>query len=356
MPNMDGLEVARLIKKDPTLRQTRLAMLTSVGIRGDAKLAREAGIKIYLTKPVRAIDLHNSLATLMQQELAAEEGLITQYSQREKALSFHGKILIAEDNLTNQQVAKGMLRKFGCAVDLVSNGIEAVAKADNGNYDAIFMDCQMPRMDGYEATREIRLRERAISSNRRTPIIALTANALSGDREKCLSAGMDDYLSKPFGQHQMAKVLKKWLPEHLHAEPQQMPVAVESDKVFPEVNSSTLIDRKVLESIRSLQMEGAEDLLAQVIGLYLKEAPVQLEKLQNALLAKDASSVHSIAHSLKSSSANLGARSLAAKLKEMEEKGRDQDLTGAAELLLLLREEYKKVCEKLVAEISPDDQ
>jgi signal transduction histidine kinase/CheY-like chemotaxis protein len=356
MPNMDGLEVARLIKKDPNLRHTRMAMLTSVGIRGDAKLAREAGIKIYLTKPVRAIDLHNSLASLMQQEVGAEEGLITQYSQKMQSLSFHGKILVAEDNLVNQQVAKGMLRKFGCTVDLVTNGVEAVAKADSGNYDAIFMDCQMPRLDGYEATREIRLRERAISSNRRTPIIALTANALSGDREKCLSAGMDDYLSKPFGQDQMGRILQKWLPKDLHVEPQQLPAESLSDNLSAEASPSRRIDRKVLENIRSLQMEGTEDLLTQVIGFYLKEAPVQLEKLQKALLGKDAPSVSSIAHSLKSSSANLGATSLASKLKEMEEKGRNQDLTKAFELFLLIKEEYENVCKELAAEMSSDDQ
>jgi len=356
MPNMDGLEVARLIKKDPTLRTTRLVMLTSVGIRGDAKLAREAGIRIYLTKPVRVIDLYNSLVALIQQSGEAEEGLITQYSLKKESLSFQGKVLVAEDNLVNQQVAKGILRKLGCTVDLVVNGVEAVARAERGNYDAIFMDCQMPRMDGYEATREIRRQESAAgSANRRTPIIALTANALSGDREKCLAAGMDDYLSKPFGQERMGKMLQQWLPEHLHAGPEQAADNAGEKAIPAETVSSELIDRKALENIRSLQMDGADDLLSQVIGLFLEEVPVLLDQLQDALRGKNTETVRSIAHSLKSSSANLGAVGLAAKLKELEEKGRNQDLTNAAEKFLLIQNEFQNVSNILRTEMITDE-
>ncbi|MDT8421898.1 MAG: response regulator [Desulfuromonadales bacterium] len=355
MPHMDGLEVARLIKKDQTLRTTRLVMLTSVGIRGDAKLAREAGIKIYLTKPVRVIDLYNSLVALMQQAEDAGDGLITQYSLKKQTLSFRGKVLVAEDNLVNQQVAKGILRKFGCTVDLAVNGIEAVARAASGNYDAIFMDCQMPRMDGYEATREIRRQESADGAGRHTPIIALTANALSGDREKCLTAGMDDYLSKPFGQERMGRILHQWLPEHLHAGAGQAKVEAGSERAPDEAAFSELIDRKALENIRSLQMEGAEDLLSQVIGLYLDEVPVQLEQLQQALLSKNAATVRSIAHSLKSSSANLGALGLAIKFKDLEERGRNQDLSSASETFLLIQNEFQNVSQALRTEMARDE-
>ena len=341
MPNMDGLEVARLIKKDESLADTRLVMLTSVGIRGDAKLAKKAGIKIYLTKPVRQIDLYNSLVDLMTGDDANKDDLITQYSLEKDPLSFKAKILLAEDNMVNQQVARGVLRKLGCQVDLAMNGVEAIALWEANNYDLIFMDCQMPRMDGYEATGTIRRQESA-SEEQRIPIIALTANALSGDREKCLAAGMDDYISKPFGQTRMATILEQWLPRDLHLSAQQPQETEVAETTHLDDSEDEILDRAALHNIRSLQSEGAEDILTRIIDLYLNDAPGQLEQLQQALHKQDATAVRSVAHSLKSSSANLGATVLSTLLKELEEKGRRNSLMGASELFNRIETEFTK--------------
>ena len=354
MPNMDGLEVARLIKKDESLADIRLVMLTSVGIRGDAKLAKQAGIKIYLTKPVRQTDLYNSLVALMTGDDANKDELITQYSLEKEPLSFKAKILLAEDNMVNQQVARGVLRKLGCQVDLAMNGVEAIAQWKTNHYDLIFMDCQMPRMDGYEATGAIRQQESS-SDKPRVPIIALTANALTGDREKCLAAGMDDYISKPFGQTRMASILKQWLPSQLHLSDQQPRETGVAETTPLDISEDEILDRAALNNIRSLQAEGAEDILTRIIDLFLNEAPGQLEQLQKALHKKDAKAVRSVAHSLKSSSANLGATVLSSLLKELEEKGRRNSLMGTRELFNRIETEFTKAKVQLQKEKTEDE-
>ncbi len=354
MPKMDGLEVARLIRKDPSVNDTKMIMLTSVGIRGDAKLARDAGIKIYLTKPVRQIDLYNSLVALMKGNQSNDNELITQYSLEKETTTFNAKALLAEDNLVNQQVAKGVLRKLGCQVDLAVNGIEAVSATENRSYDIIFMDCQMPRMDGYEATGEIRQQESRDKKNQHTPIIALTANALSGDRERCLAAGMDDYISKPFGQDRISETLKRWLPDDLQSTPQNIsklnlsPAAT----VIAEADAFDGIDRKVLDNIRALQTEGAEDILTRIITLFLEGMPNQLKKLDQALRANDVNTVHSIAHTLKSSSANLGALKLSVMFKDLEERSRKNVLLETTGLFEQVENEFQKTQKLLKAEMT----
>ncbi|NDY72953.1 histidine kinase [Desulfobacter hydrogenophilus] len=353
MPKMDGLDVARLIKKDPSISSTRMIMLTSAGIRGDGKLAKEAGIKVYLTKPVRQIDLYNSLVTLMNGSPSETHELITKYNLKKETITFDAKILLAEDNLVNQQVTEAVLRKLGCQVDLANDGLEAVSCAENSLYDMIFMDCQMPRLDGYEATGKIRQQKNKAKKGTHTPIIALTANALSGDREKCLAAGMDDYISKPFGQNQIIEILKRWLPDNLKLAPQQSPEQSLSP-VAMEVAASAdadVIDQKALDNIRSLQGQGAADLLSRIINLFVEETPNQLENLQQAICDKDAGTVCSIAHSLKSSSANLGAMKLSALLRDLEEKARRNVLTDTPSLFLQIENEFKRAEKLLQAEI-----
>lgn len=353
MPHIDGLEVARLIKKDPSLKKTRMIMLTSVGIRGDARLAREAGIKAYLTKPVRQIDLYNSLVTLMKGDPTADDQLITQYNFEKSSTVFNAKILVAEDNIVNQQVAIGVLRKLGCNVDLTMNGREALHSFENNHYDLIFMDCQMPHMDGYEATTEIRSMENRETGNKRIPVIALTANALTGDREKCLAAGMDDYISKPFGIDQIANILKRWLPDKQQRKREMPYVKTNSTElgIDTTISGEELISRKELENIRALQTDDAPDLLTRIITLYLEDTPKQMDRLYQALRNENSGEVRSIAHSLKSSSANLGAMPLSALFKEIENKGRNNSLHKATELFARAENEYQKVIVPLSAEM-----
>jgi PAS domain S-box-containing protein len=210
MPEMDGLELARHIKADPALAGLRLVMLTSLGVRGQREQALAAGIEGYLVKPVRLAQLYDCLATVMSAPgplPAAPTRPAPDPGRRPTRVAHGPRVLLAEDNAVNQALALRMLEKLGCRVDVVGNGREAVAAVARGDYAVVFMDCQMPEMDGFAATAAIRQGE---TGSRRVPIIALTASAMQGDREACLAAGMDDYLSKPLGLRDLERMLHRW--------------------------------------------------------------------------------------------------------------------------------------------------
>ena len=214
MPGMDGFELAREIKSDPGISGIELVMLTSFGERGHAATARESGIAAYLTKPMRQSQLFDCLANVIGAATAAEEGsqikspVVTKHALKEQKILSNKRILLAEDNIVNQKVALRQLQKLGYRADAVANGREAVEALERIRYDLVLMDCQMPEMDGYEATGEIRRRE---STARHTWIVAMTANALEGDRVKCIAAGMDDYVSKPVKPEDLGAVLDRLL-------------------------------------------------------------------------------------------------------------------------------------------------
>jgi PAS domain S-box-containing protein len=208
MPEMDGFELARAIKSDPRLARIHLVLLTSVGVRGDGATARAAGIAAYLTKPIRQSQLFDCLTMLVsssQNSSAVVPILVTKHTLKEAKPMSDKLILLAEDNIVNQKVAVRQLQKLGYRADAVANGREAVEALSRISYDLVLMDCQMPEMDGYEATTEIRLRE---GTTKHTPIVAMTAHALAGDREKSIAAGMDDHITKPVKQEDLARVLE----------------------------------------------------------------------------------------------------------------------------------------------------
>jgi CheY-like chemotaxis protein len=246
MPGMNGLELARAIKADPALASTRLVLLTSQGQRGDAKVAPAAGYAAYLTKPIHEAQLYECLTAVLTVPDASGAGqpdgrsplsaLITRHSLAETKAKTNARILVADDNLINQKVAARMLEKLGYRVDLVANGLEALDALSRIRYAAVFMDCQMPEMDGFDATRAIREREAElvkpeapdsetsdskthdasrttlhVSSTRRIPIIAMTTNAMQEDRERCLAAGMMDSVSKPLQAEVVEEVLARWV-------------------------------------------------------------------------------------------------------------------------------------------------
>ena len=222
MPIMDGVSLARAIKADAKLRNTYLVLLTSLGQREDSKKMSEIGFAACLTKPVRQSDLFDSLAAVLTgQDLPDKTPVSATYADRQSFLPREAisvvtrgayRILLAEDNITNQQVAVGILKKFGLRTDAVANGEEAVRSLTTLPYDLVFMDVQMPVMDGLEATRKIRDQQSPVLDHQ-VPIIAMTANAMRGDREKCLEAGMTDYVSKPVSPKALADVLDRWLPK-----------------------------------------------------------------------------------------------------------------------------------------------
>jgi signal transduction histidine kinase/CheY-like chemotaxis protein/ligand-binding sensor domain-containing protein len=216
MPEMNGEELGRAITADPRLRSTKIICLTSLPGSDDRTRLENAGFCAYLVKPVREQVLFDLLATIAAQPAHPKERVfLTQnnvpatLSVPPQPASLRWRVLVAEDNIVNQQVAARLLLRLGCHVDVVANGREAVEQWTMLPYDAVFMDCLMPEMDGYEATRELRSRE---TPGRRIPVIALTANAMQGDREQCLLAGMDDYVSKPVSFEELSAVLRRWLP------------------------------------------------------------------------------------------------------------------------------------------------
>jgi signal transduction histidine kinase/CheY-like chemotaxis protein len=205
LPGMDGIELARAIKADPAIAGVRLIMLSSMAGHGEIAAGREAGIAAYLSKPVRQSDLRRTASEV----LGGKPAPILPAQPAPEERKVHARVLLAEDNVVNQAVALAMLRGIGCEVRVTKNGIEAVSAVESRFFDVIFMDCHMPEMDGFAATRAIREMERA-KGVRRTPIVALTANAMEGDRHRCLAAGMDDYLSKPFKRSQLREAVEHW--------------------------------------------------------------------------------------------------------------------------------------------------
>ena len=221
MPGMDGESLGVAIKQDASLCDTVLVMMSSIGKRGDADRLRKIGFAGYLPKPIKPSQLRDCLVTCLRRNQGSQDGtsitvsdkeppLVTRHSLAEKAAESKARILLAEDNKVNQKVALRILRKLGCRVDAVDNGREAVEALATVPYDLVIMDCQMPEMDGFTATRIIRDPE-STACDHAVPIIALTANAMQGDREACLEAGMDDYLSKPVNAQVMIEAVQKWL-------------------------------------------------------------------------------------------------------------------------------------------------
>jgi two-component system, sensor histidine kinase and response regulator len=210
MPEMDGFALAECIKRNPDWKAATIMMLSSAGQRGDAKRCRDLGVAAYLTKPVRQAELLDAILTALGTRPTKETSpaLVTRHSLREA--SNHLRILLVEDNAVNQVLAARLLEKRGHSVIVAGNGKEALAALEKQSFDLVFMDIQMPEMDGFEATAAIRAKEK-ISGNH-LAVVAMTAHAMVGDRERCLAAGMDDYLTKPIRPAELTGLLARYLP------------------------------------------------------------------------------------------------------------------------------------------------
>jgi CheY-like chemotaxis protein len=208
MPGMDGEQTAKMIKNDPLIKDTKVIILTSMGQRGDAARLQAIGCSGYLLKPVKMQMLLEALSSVMDANAAKPE-LVTRHSISEKVRQGL-RVLLAEDNAVNQKLATYLLQKAGYSVDMVENGLLAVERIKKEHYCMVLMDVQMPEMDGYDATRAIREWE---GKKHHTPIIAMTAGAMKGDRELCIEAGMDDYVSKPLNPGLLFETMKKWLEQ-----------------------------------------------------------------------------------------------------------------------------------------------
>jgi PAS domain S-box-containing protein len=334
MPGMDGFDLARRIKGDPNIAGTHLVLLTSYGQRGDCATAREAGVAAYLTKPIRQSQLFDCLTNVVSravvepgQQLESQDdpaGLITRHVLKEKTMSQTKLILLAEDNIVNQKVAVRQLQKLGYRADPVANGREAVEALERIPYDLVLMDCQMPEMDGYEATAEIRRRE---GQTKHTIIVAMTANALQGDRENCLAAGMDDYISKPVKVVDLETVLQRVFFGSGHNEEVASGAA---EEVLPPVDISRLHD-------------AMGDEVTEILDIYLRQTTENLAKLKTAIADGNAAEVNLIAHNCAGTSANCGMMALVAPLRELERMSRDGSLAGAEILGQQVVNEFQRV-------------
>ncbi|MCB1623362.1 MAG: response regulator [Pseudomonadales bacterium] len=296
MPILDGLATARGIRALPGGADVAIVILSSM--TGDVTRDHwtDLGVSATLTKPVRQRELHECLDVLLRgtgalralrMEQAEAVATTTAIAPR--------RVLLVEDNAVNLAVAQSMLDKLHCSVTTAGNGIAALSLLQSGQFDLVLMDCQMPEMDGLTATRKFREFE-ATAREPRLTIIALTANALQGDRERCLAAGMDDYLSKPFTVAQLREIIEKW-PSKTRAEISEMPLT----------NSNDVLDRAALDQIRQLQGTDQPDLLRQVIDIYLESSATLVAQIDAALRAADSVAAGRAAHALKSSSGNVGA-------------------------------------------------
>jgi len=347
MPEMDGMALARSIHSDASISDTRLLMLTSLGQRDDCETLRRAGIARCLTKPVKQTQLFDSLALIRGGETRfaqagkkpAHSVLALEQDTPSQQLHENGskqlRILLAEDNVVNQKVALQQLYRLGYAADSVVNGREALDALATTAYDIVLMDCQMPLMDGYETTAEIRRREKALPT--RTIIIAMTAHAMEGEREKCLSVGMDDYLSKPVKALELRRLLERWI-----AAPAQQQERVLTDPSVADPTEQTF-DPSRLASFRELQQESSPDLIAELIELYTKDTKERLTELHTAMDNEDMSGLRETVHHLKGSSGSLGIRRMAILCAQFEEELVSNELAGAKIMLAQLEEEFERV-------------
>ncbi len=345
MPGMDGETLGRAIKADPLLADTQMVMLTSLGIRGDARRFEAIGFAAYATKPIRHQELKGVFSLVLADQAgatgAAQRPIATRYTAREMHNEFSGRtarILLAEDNITNQQVALGILKKLGLRADAVANGSEALKALETLPYDLVLMDVQMPVTDGLEATRQIRDPLSAIK-NHRIPIIAMTAHALRGDREKCMEAGMDDYVSKPVSPQSLADVLDKWLPQKTTVSQDTIKYSVETTIIPAKTSQVPVFDKAVMMA----RLLDDPDLARTVIEGFLLDIPRQIDTLRSYLETGDALGVERQAHTIKGAAANVSGECLRALAFEIEKAAGGGDLDDVSTRMVELEQEFERL-------------
>ena len=351
MPGLNGKETAKIIKDSASGQNLQMVLLSSMNAEDTAISPLDSGIYKSLSKPVHSDVLLNTLIKIITQKNQDDTTLLKSREISDFTHNLGLKILIVEDNPVNQEVAKGVLQQLGCNFEVAENGVQAVKHVKESDFDAILMDCQMPIMDGYQATRAIRTYEKNCSLNP-TCIIALTANALKGDREKCLDAGMDDYLSKPFSPNELFNIFADQIP---NVEPPSERPTPHKEASKPATiaqdngDSTTVIDAMVLAKIRELQPADVEgdDLATKVIKAYIESSPAIVANIDADLKNNNVERAGASAHALKSSSLNIGANKLAKICKVLELSAKHGDLDKLVELNNKLQIAFKAVMDEL---------
>lgn len=348
MPGMDGKTLGRTIQADKRLKNTRMVMLTSLGTRGEARRFAEIGFTAYLTKPVRHQELRGILSlALLERDAKAPmpQPIVTRHTARETLHRFVGgkaRILVVEDNITNQQVTVGILKKLGLHADAIADGKEAVKALAAIPYDLVFMDVQMPVMDGLEATRKIR-DPRSDIGNHDIPVIAMTAHAMQGDREKCLEAGMNDYVSKPLTLQDLAEVLEKWLPEDRASYIGKWGKG-EVEKVGKRQSvAPRLWDRAGMMT----RLAHDAKLAHMVIDTFLKDIPRQIATLRGHLETGDGLRAEHRAHTIRGAAANVGGEAFCTTVLEIEKAAAAGDIDIAKDRMAELEARFQGLKEAM---------
>ncbi len=377
MPEMNGTKLAKVIKNDSELSNLKLVLLTSAGFRGDDKKAQQIGFDAYLSKPIRKKDLQVCLAMIMGRHdmfvpPLSDGALGSPINSEQRARVGH--ILVVDDHVVNQQLAEMMLLRLGHQVDLVGNGLEAIEVIGRIRYDLVLMDCQMPEMDGYDATKKIReiesmncealdvkgesneecftdvLRLRP-EGTLRVPIVAMTANAMQGDREKCLAVGMDDYISKPIKSEDLAEIVNKWLHAKGTAEGTDEPKVEPTSRI--DAHSLVPVQVEAAEPLLSPQLvadwriAGGSAFVSKLVSQFVSDATASVEKIQAALESENANEVLEAAHGLKGMSANMGLTELVRAAHHMETLGRHYNLQDGSSVFDSVQKEFARVHEAL---------
>ena len=322
MPDMDGIELARCIQNTPEIPPLRLVMLSSAAFDQESAKAMQVGIHSYHSKPVKQEVLFNCLNTALGDLVKPKGGALRSANfVADEVLFNNSQILLAEDNPVNQEVAKAMLEKLGCNVTVVPDGQQAVNAVLNSDFDLLLMDCHMPVMDGFSATQQIRKMEKLDPGRKAVHIIALTANVEKGAQDMCRVSGMDDYMSKPFELRQLRDMLTRWLM--LGSDITAVKATSISD-IAAEVDTTQIVlSREPLENLQAIQQPGMPCLLTRVINCYLEESPELLKSIRQAVGQHDGTALAEAAHSLKSSSANLGALQMSELCRNLEILGKE---------------------------------
>lgn len=333
MPEMDGYTVAKQIIQNPEFAGIKIIMLSSIGEHSYADRCRELGIAAYLSKPVKQSSLLNAIIEAMGVTSMSEEHhtTVTPRPLDNGKRIYH--ILLAEDNIVNQKLTVRMLEKRGHTVVVAKDGKEALVALENELFDLILMDVQMPEMDGLEATAAIREKESATGEH--IPIIAMTAHAMRGDRERCLEIGMDDYISKPVNVEKLYEIIEALAPAHSNFE----------TEVSDEQSMDDVIDRADVMN----RVSGDTELLAEMIGLFSSDCPRLMSEMHDAIERNDKQALEYVAHTLKGTVGNFSAANAFEAALRLEKMGREGDTTHAKEAYAMLEREIRRLEPALAA-------
>ena len=362
MPDMDGAELGKIIRDNHDYDALKLVMMTSMAGSGDISKFKNIGFSAYFPKPATTSDLFHALQVLVENgnTLSQMDGMVTNYNISNMTSSnifSNALVLLVEDNPINQEVAIGILDDMGVTVEVAENGLQAIEKLKNHqkNYGLVIMDCQMPEMDGYEATRKIRSNRHQVKDSK-IPIVAMTANALKGDRQKCLDAGMDDYLSKPVDPNELEEKLRHWLPKdqqdhHLLStmDNPNLSTPKADERLVKEAEPVNLSEKNEIpvwdQASLLARVRNNEKLSLKLIALFLQDLPSLSEDLQESIKQGDSEQVTASAHRIKGSAANLSAIQVSETAAKIEMFARESDLISSAKQMGLFS---KQVAELLI--------